>query len=389
MGAVYRARSGDGELVAIKQLLDRRHSTRFEIEARLLARLRHPRVVRVVDHFDDGEGSYLVMELVRGTDLNAHLHERGSPGLPVEECVRHALEACEALQYVHEQGVLHRDVKPHNMILADQGVVLVDFGVAREADSSRTGTPAIGTPQYMAPEILAGQGVSPRSDVYGLAATLWTLIAGKPPAYQERTRLAASFEDVSENLEETLRYALEVNPERRLGSADALARALGSPLGVTSGDSLALSAPEAGREADLLEAIVRTAAGVFEAAAASIALLDGVTGELVYKAAWGAGADEIVGVRLPPGAGIATSVIEMGEGVAVPACREDPRFERAIAQVTGYVPHTMVVAPLMRSDRAIGVISILDKRDGAPYRPDDLARARMFADLATAALPRV
>jgi Protein kinase domain/GAF domain len=385
MGSVYRARAADGGEVAVKQLVDRSQSARFEIEARLLARLSHPRVVRVIDHFQDGERKYLVMELVNGTDLGALVREKGDPGLPVEDAVTYARHACEALQYVHEQGIVHRDVKPRNLVLGASGVVLVDFGIARELGQD-PGTRAIGTPQFMAPEILVGEEVSPRSDVYALGATLWTLLVGKPPAYQDRTRLVERVEGLTPELEEVLRGALELQPERRLASVAAFASALGAPLGVPAGKSLALSVSRPAAQRGLIEAIVRTAAGVFEAAATSIALVDAVTGELVYQAAWGAGADEIVGVRLPPEEGVAGSAVASGEGVAVPDCRSDRRFAAQIAKGTGYVPNTMLVAPLERDGDVVGALSVLDRRDGSPYGPADLVRARLFADLVVAAL---
>jgi len=299
--------------------------------------------------------------------------------------LEHARQASEALHYVHEQNVIHRDVKPHNLIRSEAGLVLVDFGIARE-HAGDAGTRAIGTPLYMAPEVLVGEEVSPRSDVYGLAATVWALLTGKPPSYDDPTPLAETVPGVSPELERTLRAALAIRPERRLASVDALAAGLGTPLGPGEGRSLAISAERPTAPSELLERIVRTTAGVFEAAAVSIALVDRATSELVYQAAWGAGADEVVGMRLARGQGLSGSVVESEEGVAIPDCRSDPRFAESVAKKTGYVPHTMLVAPLERDGEVIGALSILDRRDGGPYGPGDLAKADLFADLAGAAI---
>jgi eukaryotic-like serine/threonine-protein kinase len=386
MGAVYRARDAEaGTEVALKHLTDRRHSERFEVEARLLSVLSHPRVVRVLEYFQDGTGQYLVMELVEGTDLGAVLKQRGQPGLPLDEAMEDVRQACEALQYVHEQQIIHRDVKPQNLILGDNGVVLVDFGIARLLEEEETGTVGIGTPRFMAPEVFAGGAVSPRSDVFGLAATLWTLIAGKPPVYADPTRLSSVVATVPPELEGTIMAGLEMIPERRVASVGAFAKALGAPL-FRKGESLALSVEEPAAPRTLMEGIVKTAAGVFGAAASSIALQDRTTGELVYQSAWGAGAHEIVGVRLPPGAGIAGIVVERGQPEAVADCRGDERFAARIAEGTGYVPYTMLVVPLMRRDQPIGVLSLLDRRDGGRYGPGDVERATLFAELAITAL---
>jgi hypothetical protein len=388
MGAVYRAHNIVTDTdVAIKQMLGSEHTARFEIEARLLAQLKHPRVVEVLDHFQDSNGTYyIVMELVPGSDLGRMLDERGSPGLPVPEVIEYARQACEALQYVHEQQIIHRDVKPANLICGDGGVTLVDFGVATQLTTTDTGTVGIGTPRFMAPEVFAGGMASPRSDVFSLAATVWNLITGEPPVYADDTKLAERFPEVTSELEGTLRAALEIIPERRVASIDAFALALGAGMLEREGASLATSLPEADAPSNLIEAVVRTAAGVFEAAAASIALIDRTTQELVFQAAWGAGAKEIVGVRLPPGVGIAGAVVESGEGQAVPECRSDPRFASQIAAGTGYVPHTMVVVPLKRDGQTVGALSVLDRRDGGPYGPYDVERANLFAELAIAAL---
>jgi hypothetical protein len=386
MGAVYRARDDEtGALVALKHLTDRTQSARFEIEARLLGGLRHPRVVRVSGHFEDDNGRFLVMDLIEGTDVGDLLEQRGGR-LPVPEAIEYAMQACEALQYVHDQQIVHRDVKPRNLIVGADGIVLVDFGIAREIGTGEGGTRAIGTPHYIAPEVFVGEGISPRSDVYSLGATLWTMVAGTPPAFGDRTPLADRVPGVTAELEATLRNALELMPEKRIASVTAFARALGTPLARGAGASLALSVAGPAAEGTLLEAIVKAAAGVFEAAAASIALIDPTTGELVYQAAWGASAAEIVGVRLPPGAGLAGSVIGRDEGEAIPDVRNDPRFAAQIAAGTGYVPHTMLLAPLRRDGAAVGALTVLDRRDGRAFGSRHLARAGLFADLAVAAL---
>src|SRR4051795_409094 len=208
MGAVYRAhKTDDGTPVAIKRLLDTRHVARFEIEARLLRSLNHPRVVNVMDYFTQETGVYLVMEMIKGQDLGQILKERGNPGLPVDEAIEYTRQACEALQYVHDQQIVHRDVKPANLIDAPDkdGTVLVDFGVARlmgeEDEQVDQGTVGIGTPRFMAPEVFAGGTVSPRSDVFGLAATLWTLLTGRPPVYVDPRALGSVAEGADDELE--------------------------------------------------------------------------------------------------------------------------------------------------------------------------------------------
>jgi len=388
MGAVYRAFDREtGTEVAVKRLLDVRHAARFEIEARLLASLSHPRVVKVLDHSQDDEGLYIIMELVRGTDLGEQLSDRGDPGLPFNEAIDYARHTCEALQYVHDQQIVHRDVKPQNMILADNGVVLVDFGVARAIGSDETvGTIAVGTPRYMAPEVFAGGTVSAASDIFSLAATLWTLLVGSPPRYGDVLKLDKLAPGLPPELQAALAGGLEMLPEQRISSASAFAEAVGAPLTADRGQSLAQSLGRPTTRRRVMEAIVRTAAGMFEAAACSIALTDPKNGELVYEAAWGAGASEVVGMRLQPGVGLAGAVVASGDGVFVPECRKDPRFARQVAAGTGYVPYTMVVAPLIRDGKPIGVLSVLDRRDGGPYLHEDLGKVALFADLAVVAL---
>jgi eukaryotic-like serine/threonine-protein kinase len=388
MGAVYLALDTEtGAEVALKQSTSPHHDQRFNAEARLLASLRHPRVVQILDHFSAPSGKYLVMELVRGIELGALIKQRGHPGLPVDQAIEYVRQTCEALQYVHDQQIVHRDVKPQNLILGEQGIVLVDFGIARLLDEAESqGTIGIGTPRFMAPEVLAGGRVSPRTDVFGVAATLWTLIAGRTPVYADPMKLSSVAPDVSPELERTIEAGLELIPDRRVASASAFAMALGAPLRTETGMSLAVTVDDPDASRSLMESVVHTAAGVFGAPAASICLIDATTGELVFQSAWGAGAREIVGVRLPPNEGIAGDVVTSGVGEAVPDCHVEPRFASRIAAGTGYMPDTMLVVPLVRAGRPIGALSLLDRRDGRGYLDADVEPAALFADLAVKAL---
>ena len=381
MGAVYHAIDRDeGEAIALKQLRDPRLTERFEIEARLLATLDHPRVVHVRDHFAEGDTSFLVMDLVEGADLGAELEERGR--LALAEVVQIVTQAAEALRYVHAQQIVHRDVKPRNLITGHDGIVLVDFGIARAVDGSDDGTMAIGTPGFMAPEILQQGTVSARADVYSLAATAWALLAGEPPVYGDRTPLRG----VPPAVEEVLRSGLELAPERRLPSVEALATTIGGQLGTTIGASFAHSVADAApQRRSLIEAVVRTAVGIFDAASASVALVEG-GGDQRYVAAWGASADRVVGVRLRPGEGLAGAVAASGEPLIVPDCRSDPRFAEHIAHSIGYMPRTILIVPLLEAGDVVGTLSIFDRRDGSGFGVDDVPRAQLFAELAVATL---
>ena len=125
---------------------------------------------------------------------------------------RYALEAAEALRYVHEQQTIHRDVKPQNLMLSpERGVVVVDFGIARDL-AAESATEGIGTPGYMAPEAFTGGPLSPRTDVYGLAMTTWTLLTSVPARYASVQPPAGT----SPTLLSTIDAALAVDPERRL-----------------------------------------------------------------------------------------------------------------------------------------------------------------------------
>jgi signal transduction protein with GAF and PtsI domain len=211
--------------------------------------------------------------------------------------------------------------------------------------------------------------------------TTWTLLTSVPARYAS----VKPPEGTSAELLSTLDAALAVDPERRLPSMEAFADGLGGRLPTERGRDIGVSAAVGEATARVLSAIVKTAAGVFDAAATSVALRRS-DGGLDYQAAWGAGADEVVGMRLDAGHGIAGRVLATGVGEVVQDCRADPDFAAATARRTGYVPYTMLVVPLIPDDEAVGVLTVLDRRDGTSYDVADLARAAMFADLALAAM---
>ncbi|MCO5169613.1 MAG: protein kinase [Planctomycetes bacterium] len=191
MGVVHEAvERATGRRVALKRILgaggDLEAVDRFVVEGRAVARLDHPGVVRVHTLGRAPGGPFLVMDLVTGESLQRRL-DRGGP-LPPAEAVTLAAEVADALAHAHAQGVLHRDLKPANVLVDEAGRArLIDFGLAKlQAGAgslghlTRTGE-VLGTPAFMAPEQADGRPVDARTDVYGLGATLYALLAGRPP----------------------------------------------------------------------------------------------------------------------------------------------------------------------------------------------------------------
>jgi serine/threonine-protein kinase len=156
---------------------------RLDREARALARLSHPNVVAVYDAGLDGPDAYVVMELLAGPSLAELLADRGP--LPVPVAVQYARQAAAALAAAHAIGIVHRDVKPGNLVLAADGTVkVVDFGIAAISFGTATFTAtatSLGTPAYLSPEQAAGQAAGPGSDLYSLGCVLFALLTGEPP----------------------------------------------------------------------------------------------------------------------------------------------------------------------------------------------------------------
>jgi serine/threonine protein kinase len=192
MGAVYEAVDERLDtIVALKETLfaDEKLRKQFEREARLLARMHHQALTRVSDHFNEGDGQFLVMQYIAGDDLAAMLAQRNSP-FPQEEVLVWADQLCDALDYLHTQDpqIIHRDIKPQNLKLTTRGqVVLLDFGLAKGSAGQMsvvtTSASIFGyTPNYAPLEQIQGFGTDQRSDIYALSATLYHLMTNtKPP----------------------------------------------------------------------------------------------------------------------------------------------------------------------------------------------------------------
>src|SRR2546427_5139581 len=189
MGAVYLAEQpGLGREVAIKELIQSADPTslrRFLQEAQVMARTSHPNLVQVHDIELQGNVNYLVLEFVRGRSLRDWMSQAPLPP-PQVFAVMHGV--LQALDYAHRHAVVHRDVKPENVLISDEGMVKVaDFGIARlmgdtgvGGSATKTGT-TVGTPQYMSPEQVSSSKVDGRSDLYSAGIMFYELVAGQPP----------------------------------------------------------------------------------------------------------------------------------------------------------------------------------------------------------------
>ncbi|MCE7869402.1 hypothetical protein DYH09_03385 [bacterium CPR1] len=258
MGTVYLAHQESlGRDLAIKVLpaeLTREADflERFKREARIAASLRHPNIIQVFDAAESDGCHYLVMEYLGGRDLRECLQ----PGVPygVEATLKLVDQVLSALQHAHEHGVVHRDVKPANVLVAENGMVtLTDFSIAHCRDSvrlTRTGM-MVGTPEYMAPEQFEGEGVDARADLYATGVILYEMLTGVQPFRGQTTpevMKAHLFKrpqppgelnrEVSQAVSQVVMRALEKDREVRYASAGEMREALKQAAGEPAGNAL-------------------------------------------------------------------------------------------------------------------------------------------------------
>jgi serine/threonine-protein kinase len=247
MSSVYKARDTVLErMVAIKILHDHfsddpEYVERFRREARALAQLNHPNIVTVIDRGEFEGRQFIVFEHVDGETLKQLVDREGQQ--PVDEALAIVHQVARGLAFAHDHGIVHRDVKPHNILIDEDGVAKVtDFGIARSLEPgdglTETGT-LLGTSEYIAPEQASGHRVDERSDQYSLATVLYELLAGEPP-YSGENFMAVAMKhiqepipsvrdarpDVPPRLDAIIARAMAKRPEDRFPSTEAMMAAL-------------------------------------------------------------------------------------------------------------------------------------------------------------------
>ncbi len=261
MSEVYKARCHKlNRLVAIKVLKaefsdDASFVSKFKIEAQAAAGLSHPNVVSVYDVVDEGVLHYIVMELIEGITLKNYICKKGR--LDVREAIGIAIQVAQGMAAAHEQHIIHRDIKPQNMIISRDGKVKVaDFGIARAVSSQTIGATAMGSVHYISPEQARGGYSDERSDIYSLGITIYEMVTGHVPFDGENTVTVALAHieapllppsrlnpAVPPSLEKIILKCTEKKPENRYNNATELISDLRRAL-VNPGGDFVRTAPQ-------------------------------------------------------------------------------------------------------------------------------------------------
>jgi eukaryotic-like serine/threonine-protein kinase len=270
MSTVYRARDQTLERTVAIKLMAREIATdsdqleRFRREARAVAPISHPHIVTVIDAGEDEGRPYIVFEYVEGETLKARIRRTG--GLPVSEAVAYAIEVARALGAAHARHVVHRDVKPQNVLIDEEGSAKVtDFGIARTLDEEGLTVDGrvLGTTDYVSPEQALGHAVTGQSDLYSLGIVLWEMLTGEVP-YRGDNQVAVAMKHVRDTLPDVQQRRPEVSASlasvidrataKDLGRRYATAEDLVSDLE----DVLAIETARAGEATGEATAVLRT-----------------------------------------------------------------------------------------------------------------------------------
>ena len=231
---IFLARDSTGEPVALKilhpELLVSVAADRFLREIRLASQLNHPHIAKLLDSGERDWLVYYVMSYAEGATLRERLD--GSPQLPMAETLKLASDLLDALDHAHSRGIIHRDVKPANVVLSAEGAILLDFGIARAVIASgtdqltRSGI-AVGTSTYMSPEqITALSDIDHRSDIYSLGCVLFECLAGQPPFNHRNEAVVLQFH-LTQSAPDVRTLRSDTPAELASGIAKALAKAPG------------------------------------------------------------------------------------------------------------------------------------------------------------------
>ncbi|MBQ7535516.1 MAG: Stk1 family PASTA domain-containing Ser/Thr kinase, partial [Stomatobaculum sp.] len=244
MSEVYRARCHKlNRFVAIKLLKkefcqDEEFVRKFKMEAQAAAGLNHPNIVSIYDVVDEDDLHYIVMELVEGITLKDYITKKGH--LDIKETIGIAVQVAQGIGAAHQRGIIHRDVKPQNMILAGDGKVKVaDFGIARAVTAQTINSQAMGSVHYISPEQARGEFTDARSDIYSLGITMYEMVTGRLP-FDGDTAVAVALAHIEESLippetynpaipkslEQIIIKCAEKEPENRYQDIDSVIRDL-------------------------------------------------------------------------------------------------------------------------------------------------------------------